>query len=465
VAPLVLRLLIYRLSGNAFDQMPFTATLDWRVLSFALILTAVASLLFSLAPAVQYRNPQLANAMKQQTGTGVGGSLKFRSTCVALQIGFSLLLIVAAGLFVKTIGNLRNVNPGFATDHLLGFELNPSLAGYAPMAVAPLEQRALDAVAALPGIRAVGATNDSDLVGDDVQGDMLPVGYSAKPDEEFDVELPWVSDGYLQTLGIPLVAGRYFSSGDTATSQKVAIVNESFAAHYFGSARQALGREVYRPNKPGTQATIVGVVRDVKHASLRDPAIATCYTLFAQAQRQTGLTFYVRTWSQPEAATTGIRAAMASLDRKLIVGDPRTLANQIDSNLASERAIATLSAVFGLLAMLLAGIGLYGVLAYSTAQRTREIGIRMALGAHRGRVVSLILREVLLLAGSAMAATIPLIMLAAHVVRSQLFGVSVAEPSVYLTGIVTMCVVAGLAGFVPARRAATIDPARALRTE
>ena len=465
LAPETLRLLIHWMSANAQGQLPFTPSLNWRVLVASLCITMVASLLFSLAPALQFRNPALAEVMQQRTGTGSGGSLKFRRSCVALQIGFSLLLIVAAGMFVRTITNLRHVQTGFATDHLLAFELNPSLAGYPGKQVAPVEQRALDAIAALPGVRATGATNDTDLVGDDIQGDILPVGYAGKPDDEFDAELPWVSDGYLQTLGVPLVAGRYFNAGDTATSQRVAIVNESFARHFFGSSQGSIGRSVLRPNKPLTDATIVGVVSDVKHSSVREPAFPTCYTLFSQATRQTGLTFYVRTWQPPDAATASVRAAITGIDSKLIVGNLRTMTQEIDANLLAERAIAMLATAFGLLATLLAGIGLYGILAYSTAQRTREIGIRMALGARRVTVVGLILREVLLLAGGAIAVTIPLAILATRAVRSQLFGVSVADPAVYAAGIVTICVVAAVAGFIPARRAATIDPARALRTD
>ena len=465
LAPEALRLLIHRLSSNMPDGLPFASVLNWHVLGWSLLVTMVASLLFSLAPALQFRNPRLAEVMQQRTGTSACASLKFRRSCVALQIGFSLLLIVAAGMFVRTISNLRQVETGFATDHLLAFRLDPTLAGYAGNQVAPVEQRALDGISALPGVRGAGATNDADLAGDGVQGDMIPAGYAGKPDEEFDVELPWVSNGYLQTLGVPLVVGRYFSAGDTATSQRVAVVNESFAKHYFGGAQQALGRIVARPNKPGTDASIVGVVRDVKHASVRDPAVATCYTLFSQGTRQTGLTFYVRTWQPPEAATASVRAAIADIDPKLIVGDLQTMQETIETNLVGERAIAMLASVFGVLATLLAGIGLYGILAYSTAQRTREIGIRMALGARRTTVVALILREVLLLAGGAIAVTIPLAMLATRMVRNQLFGVSVADPAVYGTGIMIICVVAALAGFIPARRAATVDPARALRTE
>jgi predicted permease len=403
--------------------------------------------------------------LKQQTGTSVGSSLRFRRTCVALQIGFSLLLIVSAGLFVRTIRNLRNVNAGFATDHLVSFDVAPEIAGYGPLTVAPAEQRILDTLEALPGVKAVGATNDTDLVGDDRVGDVKVSGYTPKPDEEFDVELPWVSDAYLQTLGIPLVAGRLFSSSDTATSQKVAIVNESFAKHFFGAPEASLGHHVSRPRDPSTDAVIVGVVKDVKHTSVRDPAMPTCYTLFAQAAKPVGLTFYLRTWQPPEAAENSIRAAIANIDLKLIVRDLSTMREQIDNDILGERTIALLATTFGVLATLLAGIGLYGILAYSTTQRTREIGIRMALGAQRRTVVRLILREILILAGSAVAITLPIAVLFARAVRSQLFGVSVADPLVYVLGILIIGLIAATAGILPSHRAATVDPARALRTE
>ena len=465
VAPEALHLLIHWMSGGSGEALPFTPTLDWRVLAFTLGVTVLASLVFSLAPLAQFRNPKLAEAMKERGGSGGGRSIRFRRSCVALQIGLSLLLLVGAGLFVRTIENLRQVDAGFATDHLLEFELDPALAGYSSAGVAPVEQRAIDAVAALPGVRGAGATNDSDLAGNDIQGDVVASGYTPKPDEDFDVELPWVSNDYLQTLGVPLVTGRYFNAGDTATSEKVAVVNEKFAQHFYGNPQGALGHVVSRPDRPGTEATIVGVVRDVKHESVRDPAIATEYTLFTQAPKQAGLTFYVRTWQAPDAAANSIRAAVSNIDTKLIVGNLRTLSEEIDENLIAERSIAMLATVFGALAAVMAGIGLYGILAYSTAQRTREIGIRMALGAQRGTVVRLIVREVMMLAGGAVLVTIPLAMLATQAVRSQLFGVSIADPAVYGAGIVVICLVAGLAGFVPARRAATVDPARALRTE
>ena len=465
LAPQALKLLIAWMSGSSASQPFFSPTLDGRVLLFTVVATLAASLLFSLAPAVQFWNPRLSDSLKQQSGTGASGSLRFRRTCVVLQIGFSLLLIVAAGLFVRTIRNLRNVDAGFATSNVLTFRLSPQMAGYASSSVAPVEQHILDALARLPGIRSAGATNDPDLVDDDRMGDVTVTGYTPKPDEEFDVELPWVSDGYLQMQEVPLLAGRFFSPSDTATSQKVAIVNASFAKHYFGSPQAALGRHTSRPHRPETDALIVGVVKDVKHVSLRDPARPTEYTLFLQAEKQTGLTYYVRTWQPPHAAENSIRAVIANIDPNLIVSDLSTFNEAIDDDLLQERSIAALAITFGVLATLLAGIGLYGILAYSTAQRTREIGIRMALGARRTSVVSLILREVLVLAAWAIGVSIPIALLSARAIRSQLFGVSTADPLIYILAIIVIGLVAATAGVIPSRRAATVDPARALRTD
>jgi predicted permease len=464
IAPRALAALIAWMAGRQQDSA-FSATLDWRVLLFTAAAALVASLFFSLAPAVQFWNPRLAESLKQQTGTGSEGALQFRRTCVALQIGFSLLLIVGAGLFVRTIQNLRNVDPGFATDHLVTFNLAPEYAGYPANQIAPVEQRVIEALAALPGVRSVGATNDADLAGDNIDGNVAVPGSKATPDEDYEVELPWVSDHYLQTLGIPLVAGRYFSPADSATATKVAIVNETFAQHYFGNPQSALGHHVTRPRRPETDSMIVGVVRDAKHASVRDPAMATAYRPFIQAEKPAALIYYVRTWQPEESAAASIRSAVANIDSKLIVHDLTTLSTKIDDTLSNERTVALLASAFGLLATLLAGIGLYGILAYSTAQRTREIGIRMALGAQRWTVVRLILREILVLSGIAIAVTIPISIAATRALRSQLFHVSSTDAMVYAVAITMVVLVAALAGLIPARRAASVDPMRALRTE
>ncbi len=458
-------LLVNWMRAGSADPPAFAATLDWRVVLFTLTVALGGSIFFSLAPAAQFWNPRLADALKQQTGTGAGSRLRFRRTCVMLQVGFSLLLMVGAGMFVRTIANLRNANPGFETEHLLAFGLRPALSGYPGSEVGAVEQRVLERIAHMPGVRAAGGTNDEDLTGEGRDGDVNVSGYTPKPEEEFDIELPWVSDGYLQTLGVPLIAGRLFQNSDTATSQKVAIVNESFVRHYFAGPQAALGQHVSRPDRPATDAVIVGVVGDVKHTTLREKPGPMCYTLLLQAERASNITVYVRTWIAPQTAANEIRAVTASVDPKLIVDRVTTMTEQIDESLLTERTVALLAGMFGIVAALLAGIGLYGVLAYSTTQRTREIGIRMALGARRGAVVGMILRETLVLAAWAVGATIPIALLATRAVRSQLYGVSIADPAVYGAGIVAICVVALLAGAIPARRAARVEPSRALRTE
>jgi putative ABC transport system permease protein len=456
-----LRSLIAWIAGRT-TQPAFSAQLDWRVLTFTMSLALVASLLFSLAPALQFWNPRLADALRQQVGTGGGASVKFRRTCVALQVGLSLLLVIGAGVFMRTIQNLRNVNPGFTTDHLLTFELAPQRAGYPSNQVMAVEQRALESLAALPGVKAVGATNDADLAGVGISGDVRVSGYA---DDGFDVELPWVSDNYHQTLGIPLVAGRYFAASDTATAGKVVIVNETFVRHYFKSPQDALGHTVTRPDHPENDSVIVGVVADAKHASLRDAAMATMYRPFVQAEKATALNFYVRTWQPPATAAASIRGAIANIDSKLIVNDLTTMTTQIDDTITSERTIAMLAAVFASLATVLAGIGLYGMLAYSIAQRTREFGIRMALGARQFSVIRLVMRETMILAGVAVVITIPLSILLTRTLRSQLYNVSTADLRIYAIGISVVGCMVLLAGMIPARRAASIDPATALRTE
>ena len=384
VVPAIQFLLLHWLAGASPDPPAFSATLDGRVLAFTLITTLLGSLLFSLAPAAQFWNPRLFDALRLQGNAAGSGSLKFRRTCVLLQISFCLLLMVGAGMFMRTIRNLRNVNPGFATDNLLAFSIAPELAGYSGARVTPVEQRVLESIAHLPGVRVAGATNDEDLADSNRGGDVIVDGYTPPPDEDFSVELPAVSDAYLQALEVPLVAGRLFQPSDGAISPKVAVVNESFARHFFVTPQSALGRHVSLPRRPSSSAVIVGVVRDVKHTSLRSGAEPICYTLFLQAERPSALTVYVRTWAPSQSAAREIRAAVASIDSNLILSKITTMREQIDQSLVAERTIAMLATTFGIVAALLAGIGLYGILAYSTANRTREIGIRMALGAGEG---------------------------------------------------------------------------------
>ncbi len=466
LAPAVSGVLIRKLAGSTPTELAFNPNPDLRILLFAFALAFLVALAFSLAPALHFLNPDLVSSLKQQTQSASGTKLRFRRILVGVQIGLSLLLLIGAGLFVRTLRNLQSVDLGFTSDHLLGFNVNPRLAGYQPDQVNALNRRVLDTLAALPGVRAVAATDDPDLSGEDDSGNVRIVGYNAKEDEDMQTEQPWVTPQYFATMEVPLLAGRVFSDHDVVGAENVAIVNASFAQHYFGTPQAALGQVVnFGSVEEPQNTTIVGVVGDTKHQGVRDPVRRTAYRALFQSTQPNFITYVVRTWQAPTAAENNIRIALQQLDSKLALGKLRTMDEMIADNLLSERIIALLAVSFGVLAILLAAIGLYGVLAYSTAQRTREIGIRMALGAQRSSVVYLVLADVLWLAGISVAVTIPLSLLFARMVRSQLFGVSPFDPVTLLAGTLLVALVALLAAMLPARRAASLEPMKALRTE
>ncbi len=453
--------------SNGAPQTPFSTSLDPAVLAFTAGATLLISIVFSLAPAAQFWKPDPLESMRSHGSSTGAGALTFRRTCVALQIGLSLLLLVGAGLFVRTIRNLRTVDTGIQIDHLVTFSINPQFSGYPFAQAVAVRQRILDTIAALPGVRSVAATSDPELQGDNTSGDIVVAGYTAKEDEDMDVELPFVTSGYFSTMGIPLLVGREFTAADTDTSQKVAIVNASFARHYFGTERNALGHYVGRRDRP--LSLVVGVVRDSRHTSPRDPVTRTLFRPALQiggdAGSPSGFAFYIRTLMSPEPAMNLLRRTIHSSDPKLVVDNLRTMDSQIDETLTTERVIAMLAGSFGVIATLLAAIGLYGVLAYVTAQRTREIGIRMALGARPRAVARLVLREVLFLTITSLVFAIPACLLLGRFLRSQLFNVSSADVPTYAAGIAIVTAVALLAAAIPARRAATIDPMRALRAD
>jgi predicted permease len=465
LAPQISAVLIKMIWGGSGMELPFSSHVDLRILLFNFALAVGASLLFSLAPAVQFWRPNLAPALQQRSVVG-GGPLRFRRIAVGVQVGLSLLLLVGAGLFTRTLRNLKSLNVGFATDHLVTFTIDPSLAGYPPSQNAVVNARVLRALATLPGVRSVAGTNDSELADNGESGNITIAGYAAKEDEDMDVEKPSVSPGYFSSMEMPLLAGREFSDADGAGTQKVAVVNESFARHFFGDAQHTLGHYLADGGgnvKPDIE--IVGIVRDAKHRGVRAEVKRAVFTPYLQAKDLGAMTFYVRTWQTPGSAEATIRSAMQTLDSKLVLDTFRTMDEQIDDNLTAERVVALLAESFGVLAALMAAIGLYGVLAYSTAQRTSEIGIRMALGASRASVVRVVLSEVLWLTGIAVAVALPASLLLGMAVRSQLFGVSASDPLTLSLATLLTLIVAIASALLPARRAAKIDPIVALRYE
>jgi putative ABC transport system permease protein len=466
IAPRISAWLINMIWSRMAGDLPFSSHPDLRILLFNFSLALLVSLIFSFAPAVQFWRPNLAPALKQQAMTAAGGPLRFRRIAAGVQIGLSLLVLVAAGLFVRTLHNLKSLNVGFATDHLVTFGVQPTLAGYRPDQTRDLDQRVLQTLAALPGVRSVAGTTDPELADDNTSNNITLDGYTAKENEDMNVESPQVSPGYFSTMGMPLVAGREFTDQDRDSTHKVAVVNESLARHYFGEPQRAVGHYYCKGGgnvKPDTE--IIGVVKDAKHTGVRQEITRTTFTPYLQNSDPGAMTFYVRTWQSPESAEGTIRGAMQNLDSKLVLDNFRTMEEQVDDILTTERVIAILASAFGALAVLMAAVGLYGVLAYSTAQRTREIGIRIALGAARGSVMRMVLVEVLWLTGISIAVALPASLLLTRAARSQLFGISSSDP---LTLVVVTLVVAAVAlasAMLPARRAAKTDPMVALRYE
>jgi putative ABC transport system permease protein len=464
LAPLALRLLVHQFARP--DQAgAFHATLDLRLLAFGLVTALTVSLLFSLAPSTQLLRPHLVEALKQTAMTR-RGVLNLRRAMVSLQIGLSVLLLMGAGLFVRTLENLRHVNAGFNTTHLVTFQINPLQAGYKQPQIAALERRVIDVMRGLPGVKAVAASDDQELAGNSQGGNVTVEGYTAPVHEDFDIEETVVNADYFHAMQVPIAVGRTFSDADGATAQPVAMVNETFVRHYFKDAAAAIGRRVAKGSGNKLHyMMIVGVVRDTRHVNLRDPSLPTLFMPVEQVDAPGQLVLYLRTATPPEEMFATVRSAVHSIDPVLTIAGLRTMGDQIEESISNERMIEVLALVFGGLAALLAGVGIFGVLAHATVQRTREIGIRIALGSTRLAITVLVLKETLRLGAVGVLVALPCAVLLGRTLHSQFFGVSAADPWT-LTGVVLLMVLIGVsATLIPARRAASIDPVQALRIE
>ncbi|RRA49772.1 ABC transporter permease [Acidipila sp. EB88] len=467
IAPFAIRVLISHLADST-GKTPFSASIDHRLLFFNFTVAVAVSLLFSLLPAIQLRRLDLTSTLRESSGTGGGTLLLLRRVVVCLQIGLSVVLLVGAGLFIRTMQQLRAVNLGFNATHLVTFSIDPRLAGYSAASTPAIHQRVLDALAVLPGIQSVAASDDAAL---QINGSFYGItvsGYQSSPDDSFQVQNSATTPDYLATMQIPLLMGRLFTDADTLGHPDVALVNEVFVRHYCnGNNAACLGRHIsYGIGiNDKTNIEVVGVFRDYRNRSIRDAIPATMYRPLKQSPDSTQIYVVLRTALEPTQAFGDIRAAMHRVDPSLAVGDLITMDQQIDADLQNERMITLLAVSFGILATLLAGVGLYGVLAYSTAQRTREIGIRMALGSTRLAVSSLILKDVLTLAAIGIVVALPTAYGLSELVRSQLFGVSAADPAILCIVVAMIASVALLSALIPARRAASVSPTVALRTE
>ena len=332
---------------------------------------------------------------------------------------------------------------------------------------AQVEMSVVDAVREIPGVRDAGGTTDPELDGDSSGSNFSVQGHVAPEEEDMNFEVPWVTETFFAALRQPVLAGRVFTQADTKGAPQVAVVNLAFAKRFYGSAQNALGRLIGsgQSDHQKYDTTIVGVVGDVRHQNLHDKPRGTIYRPYLQQPQPTGLRIYAFTAQNPESVESAIRESIHRLDPKLAIDGMRTMEEQIDLSVADQRALATLATSFSVLAMLMTAVGLYGVLAFATAQRTREIGVRMALGAQRSAVVMLVMREMALTAVIAVAVALPTAIGISRLLRSQLYGVQPGDPVTLIACVLACALMMILAAAVPARRAASVDPMNALRSE
>ncbi len=459
------RVLLRFLPAEGASQA-LSTTPDLRVLLFTLGLSLATGILFGLAPALQSTRPAISPALKDQASnvSASAGQARLRMTLVAAQVALSLVLLVGAGLFARSLYNLKDVNPGFRADNLVSFSIDASLNGYSQPRMHELFRRLEDSLGVLPGVRAVATVEVPPLSGDSSTNTVRVEGYEPKPQEDMNPYANWIGPGYFSTMGIPLIAGREFTRRDDTAAPKVAVINESMARYFFGQ-KNAIGMHLGIGRKDKLGIEIVGVVRDGKYLTLRETPERTVYFPWTQDEQIQNMTFVVRGSRNDEKMGGELRGAVGALDPNLPVYGLRTMKSEIDESIYIDRMIAALSSFFGGLATLLAAIGLYGVMAYSVARRTREIGLRMALGAERAHVLWLVMREVAMLAGIGIAVALPVAYGLGRAVNSQLYGVRPADFGVLGGGTLLLAMVAGVAGYVPALRASRVDPLVALRYE
>jgi predicted permease len=465
VAQWTLNLMAALLPAQAAETV--TLTIDPIVMLFAAALAIGTGVLFGLFPALHSTRPDLISALKGQSGqpSGARSASRFRTSLATAQIALSMALLVSAGLFTRSLFNVSRVDLGLRAENVVMFQISPARNGYKVEQTRQLFERVEDEIGALPGVTGVSSSTVPLLSGSNWGNDVAVEGFKAGPDTDSNSRFNEVGPGYFPTLGIPLLAGRDFTRADALTAPQVAIVNEAFAKK-FNLGRDAVGKRMSNKgsNTPLTME-IVGMVKNAKYSDVKREIPPLFFIPYRQDETIGQINFFVRTATDPEQFLSNIPKLLARLDANLPVENLRTLPQQVRENVFLDRFISVLSASFAFLATLLAAVGLYGVLAYTVSQRTREIGLRMALGAAPSRVRAMVLRQVgvMVAVGGAigLAGAIGLGRLA----QSLLFELQGTDPLVLIAAAVSLSMVALAAGFIPAHRASQVDPMSALRYE
>jgi putative ABC transport system permease protein len=442
--------------------------MDGWVLGFSLLASVATGLLFGLAPAMQISRSSVTAAMHDQVhlASSEKRAIDLRSALVFAQVALSLPLLIGAGLFLHSLQNLRGIDIGFVKENVFLANLNPSLNGYATDRIRTLYGDLLARVRSLPDVRAASLTTSSPISGSWDQLGVKVEGYQPGQDENMSPNAAVVSPGYFASLGIPFVAGRDFTEQDNAGHTRVVIVNQTFARYFFGGS-SPIGKHMTTNDDPGAplDMEIVGLVEDAKYVRLNEKPRRHFYTPLAQEPRLFDMTLQVRTKDDTRRVADLIRGQVRELDPNLPIYAATTLQIQIDDSLTGERLMTCLSGAFGMLATLLAALGLSGVVAFSVARRTQEIGIRVALGARRGDILRMILSQTALPVGLGLVVGLVGAFALSHVFVGMLYEIRPTDPLTYAAASLLLGGVAGLAAYLPARRASRVDPMTALRYE
>ena len=441
--------------------------LSLPVILFAGGLSIGTGLLFGMFPALHSTRPDLVTTIRANAGqpSGARAAARFRTGLVTAQIALSMALLVSAGLFIKSLVNVSRVNLGLQIDNVVTFGISPELNAYSPQRARAFFARVEEELAAVPGVTGVSASLVPILSGSNWGSDVTVEGLRREPDGDYNASFNEVGPGYFRTMGVPLLAGREFAENDVVGAPRVAIVNEAFTKK-FKLGRDAVGKRIGAGQKEDEMnIEIVGVVQNAKYSEVKDEVPPLFFTPYRQDSTIGAMSFYVRTALSPDQLLRTIPAVIARLDPNLPVEEPKTLPQQVRENVFLDRMISTMSAAFAGLATLLAAVGLYGVLAYTVAQRTREIGVRMALGADAGRVRGLVLRQVagMTLVGGAIGIAAALAI--GRAAQSLLFELQGHDPAVVAASVGVLALVALGAAYIPARRASQVEPMQALRYE
>lgn len=463
VAQGTLRLIVSFLPPDATSAMDFA--ISGPALLFALVLAIVTGLLFGLAPALRSTRPELLALVKSSGGrtSGARSTARFRSGLATAQMALSMALLCSAGLFLRSLGNTARVDLGVRVDDVVTFRISPVLNGYEASRSRGLFRRVEEQLATVPGVTSVAAARVPVLAGSQWGTNVEVEGFTHEPDANADSRYSQVGARFLETLGIPLLAGREFTDADDVGGPKVAIVNETFAAR-FGLGRDAVGKRMSVGSGGPLDIEIVGLMKDSKYSEVKGETPPVFYLPYRQDTTIGSITFYARTRGSAPVLRE-ISTMISGLDRNLPVTHLLTLHQQVKNNIYFDRMISVFSAAFAGLATLLAAVGLYGVLAYAVVQRTREIGVRMALGADGSQVRAMVLRQVGWMVAVGGVIGIGAAVALGKAARSVLFGVTGTDPLAILGAAALLTLVALAAGYLPARRASRVHPMQALRYE